>query len=128
MPGLDAWLARLEARHPKAIDLGLERVAQVRDRLGLRLRCPIFTVGGTNGKGSTCAYLHRILAISGYRAGLYTSPHLLRFSERVRIDAAEADEASLVDALDAVEVARGEIGLSYFEHTTLAAQIGRAHV
>jgi dihydrofolate synthase/folylpolyglutamate synthase len=121
MSRLDAWLARLEARHPKAIDLGLERVAQVRDRLELRPICPVITVAGTNGKGSTCAYLHAMLSAAGYKTGLYTSPHLLRFNERVQIAESEADDASLVEALDAVEGARGDIGLSYFEHTTLAA-------
>jgi dihydrofolate synthase/folylpolyglutamate synthase len=121
MPSLDAWLARLEARHPKTIDLGLARVAEVRDRLGIHFECPVFIVGGTNGKGSTCAYLHRVLTLAGYRVGLYTSPHLLRFNERVRIDEPDAGDTALVEALDAVEASRGDTGLSYFEHTTLAA-------
>jgi dihydrofolate synthase/folylpolyglutamate synthase len=121
MTGLDAWLARLESRHPRAIELGLERVARVRDRLGVRFDCPVITVAGTNGKGSTCAYLHAMLGQAGYRVGLYTSPHLLRFNERVRLAGREADDAELVAALDAVEAARGDIGLTYFEHSTLAA-------
>jgi len=121
MPSLEAWLARLETRHPKTIDLGLERVARVRERLAIEPGCPVITVGGTNGKGSTCAYLHAILSEAGYNVGLYTSPHLLRFNERVRIGAREASDDELVQALDAVEAARGDIGLTYFEHTTLAA-------
>jgi dihydrofolate synthase/folylpolyglutamate synthase len=121
MSSLDAWLARLETRHPKSIDLGLERVAQVGARLGVRPACPVITVGGTNGKGSVCAYLQAILGCAGYRVGLYTSPHLMRFNERARIDGQEADDAALCQALDAVEAVRDGIGLSYFEHTTLAA-------
>jgi dihydrofolate synthase/folylpolyglutamate synthase len=121
MPSLADWLAPLETRHPKSIDLGLERVAEVRDRLGIAFDCPLIIVGGTNGKGSVCAYLHTILSQAGYRVGLYTSPHLLRFNERIRLGDAYADDASLVEAMAVVEAARGETPLSYFEHTTLAA-------
>lgn len=120
-PGLADWLARLEQRHPKAIQLGLDRVARVWDALGLIPRFPILTVAGTNGKGSTCAYLHAVLSAAGYRVGLYTSPHLLRYNERVRIGDREATDASIVAALEAVEAARGEVPLTYFEHATLAA-------
>ena len=121
---LAPWLARIEALHPSAIDMGLERVARVRDRLGIRFSCPILVVAGTNGKGSTCAMLEAITRAAGYRTGLYTSPHLLRFNERVRINGVEASDAALVDAFERVEAARvegDEISLTYFEFTTLAA-------
>ena len=121
---LAQWLARIEALHPSAIDMGLERVARVRDRLGIRFSCPIVVVAGTNGKGSTCAMLEAITRAAGYRTGLYTSPHLLRFNERVCIDGVEASDAALVDAFERVEAARvqgDETSLTYFEFTTLAA-------
>jgi dihydrofolate synthase / folylpolyglutamate synthase len=119
--GLPEWLAYLEALHPATIDLGLERVAEVRDRLGLRPQFPIITVGGTNGKGSTCALLESCLRCAGYVSGLYTSPHLLRYNERVRIDGREAADAGLVRAFQSVERARGDCSLTYFEFGTLAA-------
>ena len=84
--GLADWLARLERLHPKGIDLGLDRVRAVADRLGLALGAPTIVVGGTNGKGSTCAMLDSVLRAAGYRTGLYTSPHLLDFNERARIN------------------------------------------
>ena len=121
---LAQWLARIEALHPSAIDMGLERVARVRDRLGIRFSCPIVVVAGTNGKGSTCAMLEAITRAAGYRTGLYTSPHLLRFNERVCIDGVEASDVALVDAFERVEAARvqgDETSLTYFEFTTLAA-------
>ena len=117
---LASWLSLLETRHPKAIDLGLERVARVRDALGIRFDCPVITVGGTNGKGSTCAMLESILMQGGYRVGLYTSPHLLDFNERARIDGAAAGDQALVEQFAAVEAARGDTSLTYFEFTTLA--------
>lgn len=121
-PGdLPAWLARLEARHPKTIELGLERVGQVWRRLGGTPAFPIVTVGGTNGKGSVCAYLEAILGAAGYKVGRYTSPHLVRFNERIRVAGQEAADADIVAALAAVEAVRGEVSLTYFEHTTLAA-------
>ena len=83
---LNNWLTRLEAMHPKAIDMGLERVSVVANKLGLTFDCPVITVGGTNGKGSTCAMLESMLLQGGYRVGLYTSPHILRFNERARIN------------------------------------------
>src|SRR5512135_50780 len=119
--GLPDWLALLETRHTKAIELGLERVGRVWSALGLGLSCPIITVAGTNGKGSVCTYLEAILADAGYRVGLYTSPHLLRFNDRIRIAEREAGDQAIVDALGAVEAARGDTSLTYFEHTTLAA-------
>nr|WP_217345255.1 bifunctional tetrahydrofolate synthase/dihydrofolate synthase [Noviherbaspirillum sp. L7-7A]MBV0879500.1 bifunctional tetrahydrofolate synthase/dihydrofolate synthase [Noviherbaspirillum sp. L7-7A] len=117
---LPDWLSRLEAMHPKAIDMGLERVAQVRDTLGLRFDCPVITVGGTNGKGSTCAMLEAILLQAGYRVGLYTSPHLVHFNERARVNGEIVDDAAMVEQFEAVETARGEVSLTYFEFTTLA--------
>ncbi len=114
------WLTRLESLHPKAIDMGLERVAAVWQRLGVTLGCPVVTVGGTNGKGSTCAMLESILMQGGYRVGLYTSPHLIDFNERARIDGCVATDEQLVTAFEAVEAARGEVSLTYFEFTTLA--------
>jgi dihydrofolate synthase/folylpolyglutamate synthase len=118
---LPEWLALLEERHPRAIELGLDRVAEVRDRLDLNPAWPILTVGGTNGKGSTCAYLEAALQAAGYRTGCYTSPHLLRYNERVHIDGAEVSDEALVAAFAAVESARVGIPLTYFEHGTLAA-------
>lgn len=115
------WLARLESSHPKAIDMGLERVRAVANTMGLAFACPVIIVGGTNGKGSTCAMLEAILLQAGYRVGLYTSPHLLHFNERMRINGASASDAALIASFDRIEAARGEVSLSYFEFTTLAA-------
>jgi dihydrofolate synthase / folylpolyglutamate synthase len=121
--GLPQWLAYLEALHPATIDLGLERVVAVRERLALQPRFPIVTVGGTNGKGSTSAMLESCLRCAGYRTGLYTSPHLLRYNERVCIAGRQADDRSLVAAFQAVEQARGDCSLTYFEFGTLAAML-----
>jgi dihydrofolate synthase/folylpolyglutamate synthase len=118
---LAEWLAYLETLHPKAISLGLERVRAVHDRLALAPACPVVTVTGTNGKGSTCAFVERMLSAGGYRVGLYTSPHLLRYNERVRIAGAEATDAELTAAFAAVEAVRQDIPLTYFEFGTLAA-------
>src|SRR2546427_5680547 len=118
---LAAWLAYLETLHPKAISLGLERVRAVHDRLAVAPACPIVTVTGTNGKGSTCAFIERMLSAGGYRVGLYTSPHLLRYNERVRIAGAEATDAELIAAFAAVEAVRQDIPLTYFEFGTLPA-------
>lgn len=116
------WLAWLERLHPRAIDLGLERVAAVGERLGVtRLPCPVITVAGTNGKGSTVAMLESMLSAAGHRVACYTSPHLLRYNERMRIDGREADDAALCAAFARVDAARGDISLSYFEFGTLAA-------
>ena len=115
------WLAYLEQVHPKAIALGLDRVRDVGARMGLAFRCPVIIVGGTNGKGSTVAMLERILHCAGYRVACYSSPHLLRFNERVRIACKEANDGELVAALAAVEAARGATLLTYFEFSTLAA-------
>ncbi|WP_298597996.1 bifunctional tetrahydrofolate synthase/dihydrofolate synthase [Zoogloea sp.] len=120
---LEGWLGLLEARHGQAIQLGLERVRLVRDALNLPQTCPVFTIGGTNGKGSTCALLEAVLLAAGYRVGLYTSPHLLKYNERVRIDGRDASDEALVAAFAEVERARGDVPLTYFEHGTLAAWV-----
>ncbi|TMG82552.1 MAG: bifunctional tetrahydrofolate synthase/dihydrofolate synthase [Betaproteobacteria bacterium] len=118
---LSGWLAYLETLHPKAIAMGLDRVRAVYERLGVELACPIATVAGTNGKGSTCALLDRMLRCAGYRVGTYTSPHLLRYNERVRLDGVDASDDALCTAFAAVEAARGDTALTYFEFGTLAA-------
>ncbi len=118
---LAEWLAYLGTLHPKAIAMGLDRVNAVYDRLDVAPTCPVFTIAGTNGKGSTCALLESMLRAGGYRVGLYTSPHLLRYNERVRIDASEASDDSLLESFAAVERARMETPLTYFEFGTLAA-------
>jgi dihydrofolate synthase/folylpolyglutamate synthase len=117
---LTGWLQRIERLHAKPIDLGLERVRAVAGRLALRLEVPAIVVGGTNGKGSTCAMLDAILRAAGYRVGLYTSPHLLAFSERCRVDGLPAAAADLIEQFEAVEAARDGTSLTYFEFTTLA--------
>ncbi|KIF82266.1 bifunctional tetrahydrofolate synthase/dihydrofolate synthase [Noviherbaspirillum autotrophicum] len=114
------WLSTLETMHPKAIDMGLDRVRQVKDRLDIHFDCPVITVGGTNGKGSTCAMLESILMQAGYRVGLYTSPHLIDFNERARVNGEIASDEALMAQFAAVEAARGDISLTYFEFTTLA--------
>ena len=118
---LTGWLAYIERQHPQAIALGLDRVERVRDAMCLAPAVPVITVAGTNGKGSTCAMLEAILASAGYRVGLYTSPHLQRYNERVRIGCREVDDADLVAAFARVEAARGRTELTYFEFGTLAA-------
>jgi len=115
------WLARLEQLHPSTIELGLERVRRVKDAMGLAPAFPIIIVGGTNGKGSTCATLEAILGAAGYKTGLYTSPHLLRYNERVRIAGSEASDVELVAAFERIDSARGETSLTYFEFGTLGA-------
>jgi dihydrofolate synthase/folylpolyglutamate synthase len=117
---LEDWLRFIEQQHPQAIALGLERVTEVLERMAIRLQCPVLSVAGTNGKGSTCAMLESILRVAGYRTGLYTSPHLVRYNERVRIAGAEAEDRSLSDAFAVVERARGQTPLTYFEFGTLA--------
>jgi len=114
------WLAYVERLHPRTIELGLERVRSVAQRMGLALDAVVITVAGTNGKGSTCAMLEAILMHAGYRVALYTSPHLIDFNERARINGVPATDAQLVPQFDAVEQARGDTQLTYFEFTTLA--------
>ncbi len=121
MTRLADWLAFIERQHPKAIALGLDRVAAVLKNLQIALACPVITVAGTNGKGSTCGMLDSILRAAGYRSGLYTSPHLVRYNERVRLAGVEASDEQLCESFAAVEAARGAVPLTYFEFGTLAA-------
>jgi dihydrofolate synthase/folylpolyglutamate synthase len=118
---LAGWLAYVESRNRDAIVLGLDRVRAVAGRLGLGPCFPVITVGGTNGKGSICAYLEAMLQAAGLRVGCYTSPHLLRYNERVRIAGLEASDEALCNAFAQVESARGDTPLTYFEQGTLAA-------
>ncbi len=119
---LDQWLHWQAGLHPRAIDPGLERVGEVADRLGLRpVAMPVIMVAGTNGKGSSVALLEAMFRAGGYSTGAYTSPHLLRYNERIRIDGDNASDAAIMAAFDAIDQARGEITLSYFEFGTLAA-------
>ena len=119
---LPQWLDYIEQQHPKSIELGLTRTREVADRLSLgKPATQVVTVGGTNGKGSTVAFIEAIARAGGLKVGAYTSPHLLRYNERVRIDGNEADDAALIAAFEAVEAARGDAPLTYFEFGTLAA-------
>ena len=120
MQTLNDWLAHCERLHPTTIELGLDRVRTVAERMQLRFDCPVITVAGTNGKGSTCAMLEAILLQSGYRTGVYTSPHLVHFEERCRIGGEIAGAADFVAHFANVESARGDISLTYFEFSTLA--------
>ncbi len=116
------WLAYLEQLHPTAIDMGLERVQAVAARLGLTRPAPlVVTVTGTNGKGSTCAFIAALLSDQGFKVGSYSSPHLQRYNERVQLAGLQASDAQLCAAFAAVEAARGEVSLTYFEMGTLAA-------
>ncbi len=119
---LAQWLAHIEQQHPQAIAMGLERVREVAQRMGLeRPARHCIVVGGTNGKGSTVAFIEAIARAAGWKVGAYTSPHLLAYNERVRIDAADADDATLLAGFNAVEDARGDTPLTYFEYGTLCA-------
>jgi dihydrofolate synthase / folylpolyglutamate synthase len=116
------WLEYIERQHPVSIDMGLERVRAVAGRLGLqRPARQVVTVAGTNGKGSTVAFIEAIARAAGWRVGAYTSPHLLAYNERVRIDGRDVSDAELVGAFETVEAARGDTTLTYFEYGTLAA-------
>ena len=119
---LAEWLAYIERQHPSSIAMGLERVRDVATRMHLaRPARRVVTVAGTNGKGSTVAFIEAIARAAGWRVGAYTSPHLLAYNERVRIDGADVADPVLVHAFDAVEAARGDTALTYFEYGTLAA-------
>jgi dihydrofolate synthase/folylpolyglutamate synthase len=121
---LAAWLDYQQRVHPRAIELGLDRVRAVWDRLGVPRPAPIvITIGGTNGKGSTVAFLEAMLRADGKRVGAYTSPHLLRYNERVRIDGVDSADDALVAAFERIEAARGGVALTYFEYGTLAALV-----
>ncbi|MDZ4251703.1 MAG: Mur ligase family protein, partial [Sulfuritalea sp.] len=120
---LDAWLAHIESLNARPINMGLERVGRVWRALGATPTFAIVTVGGTNGKGSTCTFLESILGSAGYSVGTYTSPHFLRHNERVRVDGEAAADEALCEAFASIERARGDIPLSYFEFGTLAAML-----
>jgi dihydrofolate synthase / folylpolyglutamate synthase len=121
---LEDWLAYIEGLHPKNIEMGLSRVHSVWQRVGLRFNCPVITVAGTNGKGSTCAMLESIYTQAGYKTAVYSSPHLVHFLERCRIAGQQADATEFIAACACIEKARAEndaeILLTYFEFTTLA--------
>nr|WP_279037757.1 bifunctional tetrahydrofolate synthase/dihydrofolate synthase [Snodgrassella alvi] len=120
--GLSSWLQHLENGVAGGeIEMGLARVGTVRDRMGLKPVCPLIVVGGTNGKGSVCAYLTQIYHDAGYRVGTLTSPHLLRFNERIAINGEAVADDLIVSAFEHIETARAEIPLTYFEFNTLAA-------
>ena len=122
MRTLAEWLELQDSVHPKSIDLGLERVAWVADALGLRpVPYRVITVGGTNGKGSTVAHLEMLLRALGLRTGTFTSPHLVRYNERIRLDGEEASDAELIGAFERIEAARGATTLTFFEYSTLTA-------
>ncbi len=114
------WLAHCERLHPKSMELTLDRVVAVKARLGIAFTPPVVIVAGTNGKGSTCAMMESIALAAGYRVGLYSKPHLVHFEERCRVDGRSVDAASLLPHFEAVEAARGDISLTYFEFTLLA--------
>jgi dihydrofolate synthase/folylpolyglutamate synthase len=117
---LQEWLSHCERLHPQNIDMGLERVAAVAKKMGLQFGCPVITVAGTNGKGSTCAMLESILREAGYRTGMFTSPHLVFFEERCKLNGQAASASVLTEHFAKVEAMRGDISLTYFEFTALA--------
>ena len=117
---LPDWLSLLETRHAKEIDMGMERVASVKNRLDIQFACPLIIVGGTNGKGSTCAMLESILLQAGYRVGLYSKPHFLDFNERARINGEQVKDEVFIKTFAEVEQGRADVSLTYFEFTTLA--------
>jgi dihydrofolate synthase / folylpolyglutamate synthase len=120
MQPLQYWLDHALALHPTTMEFGLERVRAVASRMQLKLTVPLIIVAGTNGKGSTCAMLEAILQAAGYRVGLHTSPHLVRFNERCRINLEQASDTVLATAMAQVEAARGDTSLTFFEFTLLA--------
>lgn len=119
------WLTYLEQIHPLTIELSLERVDHVKNQLGLMPAFPLIVVGGTNGKGSVCAMLESILTSAGFRVGCYTSPHFLRYNERIRIGQQEVNDIELCEAFNKIEITRKNSGISltYFEFGTLAAML-----
>ncbi|WP_018149927.1 bifunctional tetrahydrofolate synthase/dihydrofolate synthase [Leeia oryzae] len=118
---VDDWLHHLEALHAHVIELGLDRVHAVISQMGLTPSVPVITVAGTNGKGSVCAMMERIYSAAGFSVGVYSSPHLIRYHERVRINLAPITDLALCQSFQAVEAGRGEVALTYFEFGTLAA-------
>src|SRR3990167_8492150 len=122
MRDLNHWLNYFGTLHPKTIDPGLERISQVAKKLSFSgFSCPVITLSGTNGKGSCVALLESILQRQGYKTGVYTSPHLLKYNERVRIDTHCVSDEALCHAFESIEKARENISLTYFEFGTLAA-------
>ncbi len=122
MKTLQDWLSHLETAHSSGlIDMGLERVGAVKARMGLNPACPVVVVAGTNGKGSVCAYLSHIYKQAGFKVGTLTSPHLLRFNERIAVNTQPVSDEAIIGAFERIEAARGEISLTYFEFNTLAA-------
>lgn len=120
--GLAAWLAWQETLHPNAIDLGLERLQRTLDRLHWQPpSCPVITVGGTNGKGSSVALTARILSEAGHRVGAFTSPHLIRYNERITVAGAQVSDDALIAAFERIDTARGADTLTFFEFNTAAA-------
>jgi len=118
---LNEWLVHLEQLHPNAIELGLQRITGVGKRLNLiHFDAQVITVAGTNGKGTTCAYLEKILLDAGYKVGVYSSPHIHRYNERLRINGLELDDSAHCDAFAIIENTRNAISLSYFEYATLS--------
>jgi dihydrofolate synthase/folylpolyglutamate synthase len=119
---LEEWLALQESVHPKTIDMGLARVASVARILGVdRPSCPVITVGGTNGKGSTVTHIEAFLRAGGLTTGMFTSPHFIRYNERICVNGGEVGDAELVSAFERIESARGATTLTFFEYNTLAA-------
>ena len=122
MRSLAEWLARQESVHPKSIDLGLERVASVARTLGVdKPSCPVITVGGTNGKGSTVSHIEAFLRAGGITTGMFTSPHFIRYNERICVNGTEVGDDELISAFERIEVARGTTTLTFFEYNALAA-------
>jgi dihydrofolate synthase/folylpolyglutamate synthase len=121
-PKLKAWLKRIEAIHPDEIELGLTRVKAVAKVAGLdKLTCPLITIAGTNGKGSVVSFLTAIYVAAGYKVGSYTSPHISRFNERIRLNGRAVEDEQIVSAFNVIESKRGECALTYFEYSTLAS-------
>ena len=120
---LSQWLAYLESIHPTTIDMGLDRVKQVANALQIHFDSRVIIVGGTNGKGSTCALMEQALLRNGQSVGVYSSPHLLDYRERVRVNGDLPAEAVFCRAFEQVEAARGETSLTYFEFGTLAGML-----
>lgn len=119
---LESWLAHLLSIHPTEIDMGLGRVSQVAKAMGLTQlgNTKIVTVAGTNGKGTTCVMIEQMMAAAGWKVGVYSSPHMLKYNERVRIAGVDVSDRDLIDAFCAIDSARGDISLTFFEYATLA--------
>ena len=120
---LNDWLGYIESIHPSTIDLTLERIKIVLERLNLNVSFPILTIGGTNGKGSTCSILESIYKEAGYRVACYTSPHFLNFNERIKIQAVAVSDELICEAFSKIESVREGVTLTYFEYGTIAAMI-----